>query len=124
MRPFFVYMIRCGDGSYYTGHTDDLERRWAEHQSGTFGGYTAKRQPLRLVYFEECGERIDALERERQIKPWSRAKKEALVAKDRDLLHHLALGSDRQAPLDFARGERQAATDSDPTSGPPRLRSG
>jgi predicted GIY-YIG superfamily endonuclease len=50
--PFWVYIIRCADGSYYTGWTDDLARRWECHASGGVDGYTAKRRPLKLVYAE------------------------------------------------------------------------
>ena len=90
MKSFFVYILRCGDDSLYVGHTDDLERRWAQHQSGEIPGYTADHQPLELVHWEECGERIDALERERQLKRWTKAKKEALIAGRMKNLHELA----------------------------------
>ena len=64
-RPFYAYMLRCSDGSHYVGHTDELERRLAEHETGAGSGYTAARQPVRLVWFEEfptladCGKFID-----------------------------------------------------------------
>jgi predicted GIY-YIG superfamily endonuclease len=80
--PFWVYILRCGDGSLYTGHTDDLERRIASHWAGTLGQYTAKRHPLVLAWATEMPSRDEALLRERQIKGWSRAKKEALIASD------------------------------------------
>lgn len=79
---FYVYILRCADGSYYTGHTEDLERRIAEHQSGAFPGYTHDRRPVELMWAQDLPTRIDALERERQVKDWSRAKKEALFAGD------------------------------------------
>ncbi|MDQ4420109.1 TrmJ/YjtD family RNA methyltransferase [Sphingobium sp. DEHP117] len=79
---FWVYILRCADGSYYTGHTDDLDRRIAQHQSGTLPGYTHTRRPVELMFCEAFPERIDALERERQIKDWSRKKKEALFRGD------------------------------------------
>ena len=78
--PFYVYILRCADGSYYTGHTEDLEKRIAEHHSGVFIGYTKKRLPVELVFSDELTSRDDALDREKQIKGWSRAKKEALIA--------------------------------------------
>ena len=53
MKPFFVYMLRCVDGSFYVGHTDDLDRRVQEHQAGMCGGYTWERLPVKLVYSEE-----------------------------------------------------------------------
>ena len=52
-RPFFAYMLRCSDGTYYVGHTDELDRRLAEHETGATGGYTATRRPIQLVWFEE-----------------------------------------------------------------------
>ncbi len=77
---FHVYILRCNDGSYYTGHTDDLELRIAQHQSGALAGYTAKRLPVQLVWSESFSSRDDAFAAERQIKGWSRAKKKALIA--------------------------------------------
>ena len=76
---FFVYILRCADGSYYAGHTDDLETRIAAHERGEIEGYTRKRRPIELVFAEEVGTREEALARERQVKGWSRAKKEALM---------------------------------------------
>ena len=77
---FYCYMLRCNDGSYYTGHTDDLDRRVAEHQSGQIAGYTAERRPVTLIWSETFQTRDDAKAAESRIKPWSRAKKEALIA--------------------------------------------
>lgn len=79
---FSAYMLRCADGSYYVGHTDDLEARFGAHQSGLIKGYTQKRRPVRLVWRQEFGERDEAFRAERQIKGWSRAKKEALIRGD------------------------------------------
>jgi predicted GIY-YIG superfamily endonuclease len=79
-RPFFTYMLRCSDGSYYVGHTDDIENRVAQHETGAGSGYTATRQPVRLVWFEEFLTREEAKVVEAQIKKWSRRKKEALIA--------------------------------------------
>lgn len=87
---FYVYIVKCADGSYYTGHTDNLESRIAQHQTGQMPGYTATRQPVRFVFAEEFATRQEAFERERQIKGWSRAKKEALMAGDWDRLRVLA----------------------------------
>lgn len=76
----YVYIPRCADGSYYVGSTrTDLERRLAEHDAGMFGGYTASRRPVRLVYHQEFLRIEDAVAAERQMKGWSRAKKEALI---------------------------------------------
>ena len=76
---FWVYILRCADRSYYTGHTDNLERRLAEHQSGEIEGYTSTRLPVQLTFSEQFPTRDEALACERQIKGWSRKKKEALM---------------------------------------------
>jgi len=87
---FWVYLLRCADGSYYTGHTDDLDKRIGEHVAGACGGYTATRLPVELAYSQECATRIEALSAERQIKGWSRAKKEALIRGDWEEISRLA----------------------------------
>jgi predicted GIY-YIG superfamily endonuclease len=79
---FHAYILLCADGSFYTGHTDNLEHRIAEHQCGRCGGYTANRRPVRLVWCRDFPTRYDALIVERQIKGWSRAKKRALIRGD------------------------------------------
>ena len=81
MKPFYVYMLRCGDGSYYTGQTDDLDSRLQQHESGNVG-YTSTRKPVALVWQGEFETREGAIAFEQQIKGWSRAKKEALMAGD------------------------------------------
>jgi len=76
-------MLRCSDGSYYIGSARrGLERRLAEHNSGVFGGYTSKRLPVELVWSEHFPDITDAIAVERQLKGWSRAKKEALIKGD------------------------------------------
>ena len=87
---FWVYILRCSDGSYYTGHTDDLERRIAQHQSGEIQCYASERLPVQLVFSEEFQTREEALERERQVKGWSREKKEALIRGDWKEISRLA----------------------------------
>ena len=79
---FYVYILRCADGSYYTGHTDDLERRIGEHHSGLVPGYTQTRLPVALIYSDTFQTRDEALAAEFQIKRWSRKKKEALARAD------------------------------------------
>ena len=74
-----VYILRCADNSYYTGHTDNLEERIAKHKVGAIEGYTSTKLPVRLVFSEEFPTREEALTCERQIKGWSRRKKEALM---------------------------------------------
>ncbi len=87
----YVYMLLCADGKFYVGSTrSSLEQRVAEHNAGTFGGFTSKRRPVELV-FHQAFERItDAIESERKLKGWSRAKKEALINGDFVLIRRLA----------------------------------
>ena len=87
---FWVYILRCADGFYYTGHTDALERRHAEHSDGAVPGYTHDRRPLSLMYSCEFATREEALIMERRLKGWSRAKKEALFREDWRLLRDLS----------------------------------
>ena len=91
--PFYVYIVRCRDASYYVGHTDDLEKRIADHNSGQLSAYTRKRRPVRLVWLDEFQTREEALAHERQLQGWSRAKKEALIAGNWDRLRLLSRSS-------------------------------
>ena len=87
----WLYILRCADGSYYAGTTrDSLERRLAEHQTGAFGGYTARRRPVTLVFQQVFERTEDAIAAERQIKGWRREKKEALIRGDYEALPALA----------------------------------
>ena len=79
---FWVYILRCRDGSYYTGHTDALEARLAEHREGLASDWTDGRLPVELVWCADAPTREEALAFERRVKNWSRAKKEALIAGD------------------------------------------
>ena len=79
---FWTYMLRCADGRYYTGHTDNLERRIGQHQTAECHGFTSTRRPVSLVWSEYFGSRLEALEAERIVGGWSRKKKEALIAGD------------------------------------------
>lgn len=74
-----LYILRCGDGSLYTGITVDVEKRLAVHRSGKGAKYTRGRGPLELVYSEECGSHSEALRRELEIKRLTREEKEALI---------------------------------------------
>ena len=89
---FYTYLLLCGDGSFYCGHTDDLDTRIGAHMVGKGGDYTSRRQPVQLVWSEEFPSRYEALSAERQIKGWSRAKKQALIAGDWELLQRLSRG--------------------------------
>jgi tRNA/rRNA methyltransferase len=93
---FWMYVLRCSDGSYYTGHTDDLERRLGEHQSGLVKGYTHTRRPVQLMWSQDFPSREEAIAAERQIKGWSKAKKEALFRSDWRALSDAAKPSRRR----------------------------
>jgi len=87
MRTYFVYIIRCNDDSYYTGFTNNLERRLSEHYSGKNKGcYTFDKRPLELMWFETFNNVLDAIATEKKIKGWTRIKKEALIQQDWDKL--------------------------------------
>ena len=90
MQDFWTYMLRCSDGSYYVGHTDNIDLRIAQHDEGSLGGYTHNRRPVALVWSDRFPDRDTAFAAERQIKGWSRAKKEALIAGDWALIRMLA----------------------------------
>jgi predicted GIY-YIG superfamily endonuclease len=90
-KPFWMYILKCADGSFYTGHTDDLEKRLGQHDEAMFPDcYTVDKRPLELFYAEECQTREDAKQREYQVKSWSRAKKIALAKQDWDKLKYFA----------------------------------
>jgi len=87
----FLYILRCADRSYYIGTTrTSLEMRIAQHNNGTFGGYTATRRPVELVFSQWFDRITDAIENERKLKKWSRAKKEAFIRGDLATLKQLA----------------------------------
>jgi predicted GIY-YIG superfamily endonuclease len=91
MQPFWVYILKCADGSYYTGHTDNLDLRIAQHQQGAFTScYTYKRRPVELCFTETFATREEALISERKIKGWSRKKKQAMMQGDWNKVSALA----------------------------------
>ena len=96
---FYAYMLKCRDGSYYTGHSDNIEARLAAHRDGLLPGYTRTRRPVQLVWYQDCPSRDEAFAAERRIKGWSRAKKEALLRADWSSLVALAAirANDRKA---------------------------
>jgi putative endonuclease len=79
MRRHFVYIVRCRDGSLYTGWARDPQARLYLHNSGRGAKYTRGRGPVRLVYSEACATLADALRREYEVKQWPRAKKQELI---------------------------------------------
>lgn len=91
MKNFYVYILECSDGLYYTGLTADLERRLNEHQSGiNSGSYTYKRRPVKLVYYTIIQGYEQAAQFEKQLKDWSREKKKAFIAENWEKLKEAA----------------------------------
>ena len=89
---FWAYMLHCRGGVFYTGHTDRLEYRIAQHQRGEGKGFTSRYLPVTLVWCQDFPTRLEALEAERRIKGWSRAKKLALIRGDWSAISMLAKG--------------------------------
>ena len=100
----FVYMLRCADGSYYVGSTRALEKRIWEHNEGLGAAYTRRRRPVELVWQAEYANVADAFAMEKQIQNWSRAKREALIRGDYEVLPGLA-------KKDFSRRDREPPPD-------------
>ncbi|NRR91986.1 GIY-YIG nuclease family protein [Winogradskyella undariae] len=91
MKQSYVYVLKCSDNSYYTGITSNLTKRVEEHKTGKHkDSYTYKRRPLSLVYYAEFTDINLAIQTEKQIKKWSRVKKEALISGDFEKLPNLA----------------------------------
>jgi len=95
---YIVYILECSDGSYYTGSCADLGQRLWQHEQGVVpSSYTYRRRPLRLVWTsEECANYSQALRWERQIKGWTRAKKQALIRGDYDAIHEIVKSERKQ----------------------------
>lgn len=87
---FSVYILQCTDDSYYVGFTSNLDRRIADHNAGFGGRNTTLKRPVILLYHEEYESKMNAIQREAQLKKWSRAKKEALIQGDTKRLHDLS----------------------------------
>jgi putative endonuclease len=95
----YVYMLRCADGSYYVGSARrGLDQRLDEHNAGTYGGYTSTRRPVTLVWAQHFLLITDAIAVERQIKGWSRAKKEALIRSDYEAIRTLSKRGKSSSP--------------------------
>jgi len=80
-KPYLVYILKCSDGTFYTGITNDLERRLKAHNKGTASKYTIVRRPISVIYTETADDKSAALKRELQIKALSRKEKEVLILK-------------------------------------------
>ncbi len=91
MKLYYVYILRCQDATYYTGITSNLKQRLLEHQEGVhIDSYTYKRRPVDLVFYAEFTNVHEAIAKEKQLKKWSKAKKEALINRNYDNLPDLA----------------------------------
>ena len=107
MLDFYVYILECSDGSYYTGHTDDIEARVGTHEQGAIKScYTYTRRPVKVVFSETCASRGEALAAERQIKGWSRRKKLALINGDFKLLQFFSISNDKFKKQDESEEEK------------------
>jgi predicted GIY-YIG superfamily endonuclease len=93
-QTYHFYILKCSDGSYYVGSATNLDDRVDRHNQGRGSSYTAKRRPVQLVYHEKLGSLDDAMKRERQLKKWSRAKKEALINGELETLKRLSKNRD------------------------------
>ena len=89
---FILYILECADATFYIGHTDDLDKRMAQHDEGKGCACTSTRRPLKLVHAEGFETRYEALTMERKLKGWGRAKKQAYMAGDWRAVGALAKG--------------------------------
>jgi putative endonuclease len=108
---YYVYIVQCSDGFYYTGVTNDVNRRLAEHDEGVNPGcFTYKRRPVTLKYYEYFSDILLAIQREKQLKKWSRAKKEALFNENYEVLKELSKNGLKRAlrmsPFGGAQGDK------------------
>ena len=90
MKKSYVYILLCSDNSYYTGVTNDIDRRLEEHDNSNSISYTSIRRPLKLKYCQEFNDIKQAIALEKQIKGWSRKKKQALINDDWESLKLLS----------------------------------
>jgi predicted GIY-YIG superfamily endonuclease len=108
MTGAWVYMLLCSDGTYYVGCTTNLDNRIAQHQEGTYPGYTCARRPVKLVWVADFPDIFQAIEVERKLKGWSRKKKEALIRDDFEAIHNLAQSQEMRE----RRAKRRIASES------------
>lgn len=106
---FWVYLLRCSDGSYDAGHTDNLDRRLWQHNQGIDCDWTKRRRPVDLVWCEAAPTREEALDFEQRIKGWTRAKKEALIKGEWDRIGWLAKPPHERRPVRPTRNEKHLA---------------
>ena len=124
---FWVYILRCKDGSYYTGHTDDLEKRLEEHRQASAAEWTRRRRPVELAWCANGTSRDEVFAFEQRVKNWSRAKKEAMIAGDWALVGHFARPPHERPSTSLGtsgvgasyEGQRTAETSFVPSEGSP-----
>ena len=96
MNSYYVYIVKCSDNSYYTGITNDIDRRINEHNDGLNPEcYTYKRRPVTLLFYHEFGEVEQAILFEKQVKGWSRKKKEAIINNQWEFLPELSMNKEK-----------------------------
>lgn len=106
---YLVYILKCSDNTFYTGVTNDLDRRLLEHSTGeNKDSYTYSRRPVTLVYYELYYDINEAIEREKQVKNWSQAKKKALIEGNSEKLEYFSL---RKSDRDEGCCSREPRTD-------------
>lgn len=110
MKTMYVYIVKCRDSSYYTGLTNDIERRMAEHNSGEDqNAYIYHRRPVELVFCETLNDTNQAIELEKQIKGWTRKKKEALIERNWEKLKQLAVCKNITSHKNFTLNSERVA---------------
>jgi predicted GIY-YIG superfamily endonuclease len=100
MNSFYVYILKCSDVSYYVGHTDDIDARISGHRLNKFDCYTSSRLPIEVIFVQTFATRDEAFIIERQIKKWSRQKKEALIEGNWEKISLLAKKEFRKNPTE------------------------
>lgn len=121
MKTYYVYIVQCSDQSYYTGMTNNIERRLYEHNQGINPDcYTYKRRPVKLMFVQDFNNPINAIAAEKQIKGWNRKKKEALFNDDWNQIHELAKCKNQTSHLnnkklsfDFAQDDSNSTQNED-----------
>ena len=112
METYFVYILKCSDNSFYTGVTSDLENRLVQHQSGFFPeSYTHNRRPVQLVFYYEFNEIEHAISFEKQVKGWSRKKKEAIINDNWEKLKELSICKNETNSENISKGSDSAQPD-------------
>ena len=113
METYYVYILRCSDHSYYTRVTSDIENRVFQHQSGSFPeSYTHNRRPVELVFYCEFNNINEAISFEKQVKGWSRKKKEAIIKNNWHLLPSLSICQNESHHKNFEKDKIEKGFDS------------